>query len=71
MIGKLKFMIYFKDHGHPHVHVIGPGAEAKVLIENQAVINHKGFTAKELKLVQKAVAEYKEELMEAWEDANN
>lgn len=30
--GNLRFVIYLKDHGPPHVHVFSTGGEAKVLL---------------------------------------
>ena len=30
--GALRLMIYFNDHPPPHVHVIGPGGAAKIVI---------------------------------------
>lgn len=62
-------MIYLRDHGKPHIHAVGPDARAKILIENQAVIRNRGFTKKEIALIQRFVRERKEKLMEAWRDA--
>ena len=55
----------------PHVHVMGPDAEAKIILSNQNVVKSKGFSAKEIKLIQKVVKEHKAKLMEAWEDAKS
>lgn len=68
IVGRLRFYIYFDEHGLPHVHVLGPGAEAKILIDTQNVIRATGFTAKELRLIQRVVAERREQLMEAWDE---
>lgn len=37
-IGAIKIVIYFAEHGPPHFHAIGPGFEAKIAIEDGAVI---------------------------------
>lgn len=62
-------MIYLRDHGKAHVHAVGPGARAKILIENQVVIRSRGFTEKELGLLCRFIKERKHKLLEAWKDA--
>lgn len=64
----IKFYIYPNDHGNPHVHIIGPGAEAKVFIESLEVISSRGFSKKALGQILKQVKKFEDILLEAWEE---
>lgn len=37
-LGPIDIVIYFNEHGAPHFHAIGPGYEAKLLIEDATVV---------------------------------
>ena len=36
--GNFQIYIYFRDHGEPHFHVVAPDYEAKVSINNPAIV---------------------------------
>ncbi|MCC6278270.1 MAG: DUF4160 domain-containing protein [Oligoflexia bacterium] len=50
-IGNIKIRIYPKDHKPPHVHAIGPDAEAKFEIKSLACSYSRGFTEKDLRRI--------------------
>lgn len=64
----LKVRIYPKDHGAPHVHIIGDNAEAKIEIGTQAVIRSRGFSARTLSKLQTLVADNGKEWMRIYEE---
>ena len=57
-----------KDHKPAHIHVIGPDAEAKIDIIDLNVIKSNGFSKKDITRILSFLKEYKEMLLEAWED---
>lgn len=56
------------DHGNPHVHVLGPGAKAKIFLETLDVESSVGFSEKALNQIVKKVKEFREILLESWEE---
>lgn len=44
----IKVVVYPKDHLPPHVHVLGPDAEAKFSIEKLECFYSRGFSEREL-----------------------
>ena len=62
----LRFVIYPKDHRPAHVHVIGPGSEAKFEIETLKLISNRGFSERSLKVISKYIKERQNRLKEAW-----
>jgi len=64
----LKFCIYKDDHGNAHVHVLGPGAEAKIYLDNLEVASSYGFSKKALGRIVKEVEANKELLTSHWEE---
>lgn len=64
----LSVRIYPKDHNPPHVHVIGPDAEAKFRIDNLDCISSRGFSQKALKKIKAFLNERKDYLLEAWNE---
>jgi len=71
----LRFYFYSGEHQPPHVHVIyGEGksaSKAKVIIETQQILKLSGFSRKDERTIKKIVANYKEFLLDAWEDYFN
>ena len=61
-------MVYPKDHAPAHVHVVGPGAEAKFDIKTLECIESHGFSQKTLKQIKGYLEERKANLMEAWNE---
>ncbi len=63
----LKLAIYSDDHGNSHVHVIGPGAKAKIYLETLEIESCQGFSKKAINKIVAKVSEYQDILLEAWE----
>ena len=64
----LQVRIYPKDHGPPHVHVIGPDAEAKFQLHDMQCLHSRGFSERALKRIKTFLADKRRELEEAWND---
>jgi len=64
----LKFCIFTDDHGNPHVHVLGPGAEVKIFLETLEIASNSGFSEVALRRILKRTSELQELLLEAWKD---
>jgi hypothetical protein len=64
----LQFVIRTKDHPPAHVHVLGPGAEMKVSIENLQIIKSTGFSKKDASKILSFLKDKKELLVQAWEE---
>ncbi len=69
-MGRFRISIQPGDHGGPHVHVNGRGAEAKIYLENLEVQRSRGFTRKDLDRIVEFIRKNHERLMEAWFDYN-
>lgn len=69
ILGPFKLLIYFNDHGRPHVHVISTDAAAVVEIRTRKVIHNDGIWGRDLRLILRFIADREVELMEAWQDA--
>ena len=67
-IGSIKIRIYPKDHQPPHVHVVGPGCEAKFEIETLECSFSRGFTLKDLHRIERYLEEHKDYLKEVWHE---
>lgn len=67
----LRFMIYFKDHNPPHVHVKGPAAEAVFNLGTCECKKNTGFSAQAISRISKIVREKKQAFLEAWNDYQN
>jgi Domain of unknown function (DUF4160) len=64
----VRIMIHSDDHLPPHVHAVGPGAEAKIEIETQKVIWAYGYQNKTLIRITEEIRNRQEELLEAWHE---
>lgn len=67
-VGRIRFVIYPKDHRPAHVHVFAAGAEAKIEILTGTVVRSRGFTLAALKQIQAAVVSNSGLILEAWRD---
>ena len=66
-VKNLRFQIYTHDHIPAHVHVLGHGGECRVNLENLRVISSNGFNSQEIRIINIAVRENLEFLIEQWE----
>lgn len=69
--GPLRFEIRTKEKNHlgrPHVHVIGPGAQASFDLTTGQCLASTGFRKKDLNRIAKHVAENLADLKECWND---
>lgn len=66
--GRFKVAIYFHDHAPPHVHVLGPGAEARFAIDTLECLSSVGFNATTRNRIKKLLVVHKDLLMEAWNE---
>jgi hypothetical protein len=60
--------VYPKDHHPPHVHVIGPNAEARFEIENLRCTYFRGFSFRDLGRIKEFLRHHEQTLWEAWND---
>lgn len=67
-IGKVKMRIYPRDHPPPHVHVVGPGCEAKFEIGTLSCSFASGFTRRDLKKIQEYLKKNRDYLQEVWNE---
>ncbi|HEX9773707.1 MAG TPA: DUF4160 domain-containing protein [Steroidobacteraceae bacterium] len=69
-VGKLRVMIYSRDHPPPHVHVVGPGGTAPIQLAGSArpplLMENEGLSKRQLAGALRAVLEHREILDEAW-----
>ncbi len=64
----LRVVVYPKDHGPPHIHVIGPDAEARFQLEDMECIFSRGFSKGALKRIGQFLRDKEELLKEAWDE---
>lgn len=69
MIGPFKLLIYFNDHGRPHVHVLSADLAAVIEIKTRKVIHNTGIHSRDIRVITKFIEEREKMLLEAWEDA--
>ena len=70
IIGPFKLMIYFNDHGKPHVHIMSADSAAVVEIKTRKVAHNDGIGGRDLRMLLKFIEQRETELLEAWEDAH-
>ncbi len=64
----VRIVIFSRDHGPPHVHAIGPDAEAVFNIGNLELVRCRGFDAQAVAKIWRFLEERKTELLEAWNE---
>lgn len=62
---KISIVIRTDDHGSPHVHVLGPDAEAKIYLDGTVDRSH-GFSERALRLLSAHVLKDVDEFRDAW-----
>jgi hypothetical protein len=67
--GPYSFIFFSSDEGEPiHIHVKRDRDIAKFWLEPVTLANNHGFKGHELNRIQRLVAQYRDELIEAWND---
>jgi len=69
----VKIYVYPKDHKPPHVHALWPRGSnpektAKFEIDSLEVLEVEGFSAKDIKRIEKFLKERKGEMKEKWNE---
>jgi len=69
-MGKLRVIVYSRDHRPPHVHVVTPRGQAKILIDGPtgqpALEWNLGLSRGELATALAAVADHRELILAEW-----
>ena len=64
-----RFQFYMADGAEPpHVHVAGRGRNAKFWLEGPTTAYARGFTANELRKVERVVVAHRDEMLRAWHE---
>ena len=64
----IRIVIHSRDHSPPHVHAIGPDAEAVFNLITMELIRADGFDSKSVKQIGQFIWSRKIELLEAWNE---
>jgi hypothetical protein len=69
-IGKLRVMVYSRDHRPPHVHVVAPRGQAKILVDGPGGTPglewNLGLSRRELAQALAAVEDHRELILAEW-----
>ena len=60
----LRVMVYPRDHKPPHVHVKGPGREARFNLKDLRCVSARGFSFAELAKLKEFLNNYRDLLLE-------
>ena len=70
--GKLRVMIYTNDHRPLHVHVIGPGAQARILLgeegERPRLMTNEGLSGRQLGQALVEIGRNRDLLVQRWRE---
>ena len=64
----LRFFFYSEEHLPIHVHVESGSGKAKVRVDDGAVLENQGMKPSEMKTALRAIAQYKQEIIDAWNE---
>jgi hypothetical protein len=64
----IRIVIFTRDHRPPHVHAIGPDAEAVFNLETMELTHANGFDSKSVTRIRQFIEDRREELLEAWNE---
>jgi uncharacterized protein DUF4160 len=68
-VGPFRFFFYAGDRDEPpHVHVERGDAEAKLWLDPVRLERSRGFRRNEINRIRKLVEEYREQLLEGWNE---
>jgi hypothetical protein len=63
-------IVYSRDHPPPHVHVVTPQGQAKVLVEGRsghpALVWNLGLSRRDLALALEAIEDHREAILAEW-----
>jgi hypothetical protein len=69
-IGKLRVMVYSRDHPPPHVHVVAPRGQAKILVDgpegHPKLEWNLGLSRRELTQALTAIEDHRELILAVW-----
>jgi Domain of unknown function (DUF4160) len=69
-IGKLRVIVYSHDHAPPHVHVVAPRGQAKILVDgpegHPRLAWNLGLSRRELALALATVKDHRELILAEW-----
>ena len=63
-----KFFFFSLEEDRPHVHITKQNAQAKFWLEQVELVKSKGFSQKDLNVLEKKVSQEREMLLEKWND---
>jgi Domain of unknown function (DUF4160) len=68
-VGRLRFFFFSNDSQEPaHIHVKAGDDEAKFWLTPVRLAANYGFNGRELSRIQRTIEEYRDELLEAWDE---
>ena len=67
LVSGYKIMIFFNDHGRPHVHIQLADRSAVVEISTLVISHNHGIGGRDMRMLLKFIKERKGELLEKWE----
>ena len=68
-VGPFRFFFYAGDGGEPpHVHVERDDCEAKFWLDPVRMERSRGFSRKDIHRIRELVDQYREQLLESWND---
>ncbi|MBI5957890.1 MAG: DUF4160 domain-containing protein [Chloroflexi bacterium] len=68
--GKLKIMVFSRDHNPPHVHVYDAEKQVTIKLKPVQVMENSGFNSRKLGQVLEIIEEHQALLLAAWEELN-
>ena len=67
----IRLVIHSRDHRPPHVHIIGPDAEARITIETLEILQVHGFDRSDVKEFIEFIKERQEKIKEKWNEIDS
>jgi len=70
ILGSVKIQMFSDDHNQPHFHVIAPGCEAMILLEDRSV-SRGSIRKRDLDIIREWASGHKDELNDLWSRLND
>ena len=68
----LRVVIYVNDHRPPHVHIVGPGREARIALgderEHPWLMTNEGLSRRQVEAALRKVSENRDLLIQRWRE---